>query len=96
VDEPLQGHTDVLPRIRDATTDDASYPILVPLNGFSSHANREAGRTGVSQQLAAAIHDYIDQASDRIMADVIHRDASDPHERVRLLQLTTGSANLDK
>jgi tRNA nucleotidyltransferase (CCA-adding enzyme) len=48
------------------------------------------------QQLAAAIRSYIDQATDRIIADVIHGDASDPDERLELRQLTAGSANLDK
>jgi tRNA nucleotidyltransferase (CCA-adding enzyme) len=45
------------------------------------------------QQLASAIRGYIDQITDRIVADVIHRDASDLDERAEPPQLTAGAAN---
>jgi hypothetical protein len=47
------------------------------------------------QQLACAIRGYIDQMIDRIVADVIHRDASDLDERGEPPQLTAGAANPD-
>ena len=48
------------------------------------------------QQIAAAMHSYIDQVTDRIVADVIHRDASEPDERAESPRLTAGSANIDE
>jgi hypothetical protein len=48
------------------------------------------------QQIAAAMRSYIDQVTDRIVADVIHRDASDPDERAESRQLVAGSVNVDE
>jgi hypothetical protein len=47
------------------------------------------------QQIAAAMRSYIDQVTDRIVADVIHRDASDPVERAESRQLVASSVNVD-
>jgi hypothetical protein len=48
------------------------------------------------QQISTAIRGYIDQVTDRIVADVIHRDASEPDERVEPRQLTAGAANVEE
>jgi hypothetical protein len=46
------------------------------------------------QQISSAIRGYIDQVTDRIVADVIHGDASDLDERAEPRQLTAGSTNV--
>jgi hypothetical protein len=48
------------------------------------------------QQIASAMRSYIDQMTDRILAEVIHRDGSEPDERAEPRQLTTGSATVDE
>jgi len=48
------------------------------------------------QQIASAMRSYIGQVTDRILAEVIHRDSSDPDERAVPPQLTTGAPNLDE
>jgi hypothetical protein len=48
------------------------------------------------QQIAAAMRSYIDQVTDRIVADLIRRDASDPDERGEPPQLSAGFVNFDE
>jgi hypothetical protein len=47
------------------------------------------------QQIAAAMRGYIDRVTDRIVADVIDRDGSEPHERAEPPQLAAGPANVN-
>jgi hypothetical protein len=48
------------------------------------------------QQIAAAMRGYIDQITDRIVADVIHGDGSEPDERAEPPQLAAASTNADE